>query len=257
MRRMHLFEFEDQPWFPKVIRNGMTNYLRFVADRFNFYQSVVPVLSKGLAASGGNTVIDLASGGGGGWSKLAKQLSSEAPGLRVILTDRYPNQEALAAFTATNPTVFSYEPNPVDARNVPAKLLGLRTQFLSLHHFKPSDAKQILENAIRAGQPIAIFEAQKRDIVHLIKFSLSPIAVLLMTPLIRPMSWSQIFFTYVLPVIPLCTMWDGIVSVLRTYSLDELNAMVQSIDGSDAFEWELGEANPKNFTILYMLGHRK
>jgi hypothetical protein len=30
MRRLHLFEFADQPWFPEVLRNGGTAYLAMV-----------------------------------------------------------------------------------------------------------------------------------------------------------------------------------------------------------------------------------
>ena len=69
MKRLHLFEFEDQPWFPRVIRDGMTDYLKFVANRCDFYKSVIPILAKGLHKSGSNTIVDLASGAGGGWSK--------------------------------------------------------------------------------------------------------------------------------------------------------------------------------------------
>jgi hypothetical protein len=48
MKRLHLFEFEDQPWFPRIVRDGMTDYLKFVANRFDFYKSVIPILAKGL-----------------------------------------------------------------------------------------------------------------------------------------------------------------------------------------------------------------
>jgi hypothetical protein len=29
MRRMHLFEIEDQSWCPRAVRDAMTDYLRF------------------------------------------------------------------------------------------------------------------------------------------------------------------------------------------------------------------------------------
>ena len=32
MGRMHLFELEDQPWFPRLIRAYMQDHLRFMGD---------------------------------------------------------------------------------------------------------------------------------------------------------------------------------------------------------------------------------
>lgn len=254
MKRVHLFEFEDQSWFPSVIRDGMTDYLKFVANRFDFYKSIVPILARGLRATSENKIIDMASGSGGGWSKLIEHLSPEFPSLEVVLTDWFPNEDGFSAIVKNNPNVFSVESEPVDARDVPSHLIGLRTQFLSLHHFKPNDAKRILQNAVDAGQPIAIFEAQKRDVAHFIQFALSPIAVLLMTPFVRPFKWSRIIFTYLIPAIPLFTFWDGLVSVLRTYSVEEMTELTNSLTNSQTYSWEIGESKSDRFVLPYLLG---
>lgn len=124
-----------------------------------------------------------------------------------------------------------------------------------MHHFKPIGAKRILQNAVDAKQPIAIFEAQKRDLPHLIKFALPPIAVLLMTPFIRPFKWSRIVFTYLIPAIPLFTFCDGIVSVLRTYCVEALNEMTQTLQDSDSYRWEIGESKSGSILVSYLLGY--
>ncbi len=51
-----------------------------------------------------------------------------------------------------------------------------------------------------------------------------PLGALLVTPFIRPFRWSRLVFTYVIPVLPLLIVFDGIVSCLRVYSPDELRA---------------------------------
>ncbi len=254
MKRMHLFEFEDQPWFPGFIRDGMTDYLKYVVNRFDFYKSIVPVLQKGLRASGGDSIIDLASGSGGGWPKLSAALLESFPALRVTLTDRFPNQRGCRDVVQSNPSVFAFEPTSVDARDVPSHLSGLRTQFLSFHHFRPQAARQILQNAVDAGQPIAVLEAQKRDLAHLAKFALSPIAVLMLTPCIRPVRWHRLVFTYLLPAIPLFTFWDGLISVLRTYSTAEMSEMVDALSGADCYDWEVGEVKSGSVCVLFLLG---
>ena len=73
MKRLHLFEFEDQEWFPELIRNYMTDYLQIIATTMNFYESVIPIIQKGVEKSGTNLIIDMASGGGGGWLDIAQK----------------------------------------------------------------------------------------------------------------------------------------------------------------------------------------
>lgn len=253
MRRFHLFEIEDQPWFPAFQRDYMTDFLRSVSDWMHLFEPAVGILEKGLQASGESTVVDLASGGGGGWRKVAQDLAPRVPGLAVTLTDLYPNQAALERLAASMPEVFSVEPQPVNAMAVPPHLKGLRTQFPSFHHFRPAEAQRILQNAVDHGVPIAIFELQQLSIGDAIKFALSPLNVLLTTPFIRPFRLGRLFWTYVLPVVPLCVMWDGIVSVLRTYTPDEMLAMTKSLTG-EAYVWETGIATGGKTPLPYLLG---
>lgn len=254
MARIHLVEFEDLHWFPKTIRNYMTDFLQFVANKFDFYKTITPILKKGVDASGSNQIIDLASGGGGGWLKLSEHISEEMPDVKVRLTDFYPNIAAFKRTQSKNPDVFTFEETSVNALQVPSELKGLRTQFLSLHHFRPDDAQQIFQNAVDAKSPIAVFEAQKRSVGDFIKFFFSPINVLISTPFIRPFSFGRIIFTYLIPIVPLFVWWDGLVSVLRTYSEKELNVMIANLKNSDSFTWEVSFVKNGPIKIYYVLG---
>ena len=257
MKRLHLFEFEDFEWFPTSIRNYLTDYLQFVSNLFDFYASVIPLLIEGLRASHGTTMIDLGSGGGGGLVRVADQLAAEVTDLQIVLTDLHPNIAAFEATVAKNPQVFSYRPDKINALDVPPTLTGFRTQFLSFHHFQPQDAQQILQNAVDAGVPIAIFEGQKRDINHLVRFALSPLFVLLFTPFIKPFILGRLVFTYLIPVVPLVVMWDGVVSVLRTYTAAELREMTNSLRKGETYHWKISEAKNGQVTIPYLLGYPK
>jgi hypothetical protein len=48
-------------------------------------------------------------------------------------------------------------------------------------------------------------------------------------------------FTYLIPLIPLCTIWDGTVSLLRMYSAKELLALAHAADPGNRFSWQVGK----------------
>lgn len=257
MARIHLFEFEDLKWFPGWLRNYMTDFLQFVANQFKMYNSVVPVLIKGMDTANSNQIVDLASGGGGGWQSLSLELKKARPEAKVLLTDYYPNRVALNYLVEKDPSFFNTETSSVNAMEVPEWLKGLRTQFLSIHHFRPESVKRILQNAVDSNTPIAFFEAQKRSIGDFVKFFFSPINVLFVTPFIRPFSIGRIIFTYLIPLVPLFVWWDGLVSVLRTYSKKQFEEIIAGLQNTDAFNWDINEQKGKGFTIYYLLGTPK
>lgn len=256
MGRIHLFEFEDQDWFPGFLRDYGTDFLQFLSNLTNMFQPVIPVIQRGLEKSGNNQIIDLGSAGGGPLPQLNKVLKKQNPELKILLTDYFPNMDALemAKRKADN---IDYIKTPVDARKVPNDLRGLRTLFLTFHHFRPEDAKTILQNAIDSKNAIAIFEGQERSFLSLLAMFLSPVSVLLTTLFIRPFKPGRLFFTYIIPLVPLFVWWDGIVSSLRTYSEEEMKGLINDLRNKDDFEWEVGRSRSGPGYILYLLGVEK
>jgi hypothetical protein len=63
-----------------------------------------------------------------------------------------------------------------------------------------------------------------------------PIVVLFVTPVIRPFRWSRLLFTYVIPILPLALLWDGIVSAFRTYDQDDIRALVANFP---TYDWKI------------------
>jgi len=256
MKRIHLFEFEDQKWFPAFLRNYGTDFLQFLSNKTKMYKPVIPVILKGLKASGANQIIDLGSGGGGGLIWLNSELRKENLDLKILLTDYFPN---ISAFEHTKKQAknFDFVSAPIDARNVPEDLKGLRTQFLSLHHFRPADAKKILQNAVNAKSPIAIFEAQERSFSSVLAMLFSPLTVLFTAPFIKPFKLGRIVFTYLIPIVPLFVLWDGVVSSLRTYSVKEMKALVKDLKNHESFNWEIKRIKSGPGVILFLLGTPK
>ncbi|MCB2378070.1 class I SAM-dependent methyltransferase [Hymenobacter sp. BT635] len=242
--RLQLFEFEDLPWFPAVIRAGMMDYLRFMISGLNTYQPIVPLLREALLATGQQQVLEVCAGAGGGTEGVALALRRfpELAQLRVTLTDLYPQPAAWQLLSNQTSGVIGFEPEPVDALAVPPHLPGFRTVFSAFHHFPPAAAEALLRDAVRQGVGIGVFEgAGKHWLEILLAWTVLPVAQLLITPFIRPFRLSRLFFTYIVPLIPLFTIWDGTVSILRMYPPEQLLALAHRADPEQHFQWQAGK----------------
>jgi len=223
--RRQLFELHDLPWCPPSLRDALTDFLAFSLNLAGMYDPAGPLLRRAIARTGARRVVDLCSGAGGPWSRLAVEV-----GVPVLLTDLYPHRGGV--------TSLPFHPYPVDARAVPATLDGFRTLFTSFHHFRPDEARAILEDAVRQRQGIGVFEAARRAPREIALIAFTWLGTLAAVPFIRPWRWSRLAWTYLPPVLPLLGTFDGVVSCLRAYSPQELRGLV---DGLDSYEWDIGE----------------
>ena len=243
MRRLQLVELHDTRWFPGVWRDLVTDFLAHYAAFFRPYSGVVDVLAEALERSGTTRMVDLGAGGGSTVLELKAPLD-RALGrpVTVVLTDKYPNHGAFSGIVARHPTEVEAVAEPVDATVVPVELVGFRTMFSSFHHFEPPVARAILADAVRQGRGIGVFEYTERRLVRwLMPLILIPALIWSLTPFIRPFAWRRLLWTYLLPVVPLVALWDGFVSVLRSYTPEELTALVDSIEDG-GFRWQVGRA---------------
>lgn len=255
MRRLHLFEIEDQSWCPAFLRDAMTDYLQHVILVTRPYHPIAGRLEQALLRAGAQEVVDLCSGGGGPWLSLQPALQNGGKTITVCLTDRYPNLAAFERVQAVSQNRIGFTSEPVDATQVPPEQAGFRTLFSSFHHFRPEQARAILGDAVRHRQGIGIFEATQRRLPVILLGLLIPFMVLIFTPAIHPFRWSRILFTYLIPILPFMIMFDGMVSCLRTYTPAELNAMTEAFADAE-YTWEVGEEKDAKspVPVTYLIG---
>jgi hypothetical protein len=208
-----------------------------------------------LAPAGGGVfrIVDLGSGSGGPIDSVTRELRQNGYLPEVTLTDLYPDPDSYSSDHNDGSRV-QYWPLPVDATCVPPEFPGVRTMFLSFHHHSPERARAILRDAFEKRTGIAVFEGSARQAGVLLSYLLVPFAVLLLTPTIRPLKPSQLLFTYVLPVLPVFVLWDGLVSCLRTYSVAELQQMTSNMR-SDDYIWATGELKGPFGNFPWLTGH--
>jgi len=173
--------------------------------------------------------------------------------ITVCLSDHNPDLEAFERSCRLAQQAITYCPKPVDAAQVPSTLHGFRTLFSAFHHLRPAEARATLANAVAQGEGLAVFECAERSILALLLVLPTPLRVLLATPCIRPFRWSRLFWTYLVPVLPLVLLFDSLVSCLRIYNVQELHGLTA---GLDRYRWDIGtvQGKPIPFPITYLIG---
>jgi hypothetical protein len=256
MRRIQFIELHEQPWFPSTLRNEITDALQCGSENLKAYASISVILQHALDATGSRSIVDLCSGSGGPWRDLSKKLRGDKPGYSILLTDKFPNLAAFENAKAASANGIDFHRGSVDATKVPVDLDGFRTMFSSFHHFPPAQARAILQNAVDARQGIGIFEITSRTASAVGMMFLWFLTPFVFTPTIRPFLWSRLFYTYVLPIIPLVLLFDGLVSCLRTYEPGELRALIGGLAARE-YEWEIGEQSGAigGLPITYLVGY--
>jgi len=157
-----------------------------------------------------------------------------------VLTDIHPHLEAWER-AAKRSDHLRFVREGVDAGNASPDLLarveGLSSEqqqkkvfrlfSLAFHHFDDPAATQILRNTLQTSSGFGIFELQERTLEGLLTaFVIGP-ALWLGSWYWFWGDWTHLFWTYVIPVVPIVVMLDGWVSAVRTRSGEEILALMK------------------------------
>ncbi|CAK7207555.1 hypothetical protein SEUCBS139899_010365 [Sporothrix eucalyptigena] len=294
--RMHVFEIDDQPWFPAWFRGRIQAALtRAWIMRVPAIQSASPaslvaevlrkeVLEKnGAPAASASTppwyMIDFCAGGGGPTPSIERILNSsddssqqstttKAP-TQFVLTDLHPHVDDWAVAAAASPNV-RYAAQPVDASAADPKAI-LKEAFgssatsnarvcrlfsLAFHHFDDPLARDILKNTVETSDGFGIFELQDRSFGAFVTTLVFGIGIMLTAPYYawRWRSPMTLVFTYLIPILPFVLVFDGWMSMLRTRTPDEVEALLRTCGAADTDAWELRSGEIRH---LWPVGYLK
>jgi hypothetical protein len=249
MKRLALFEFEDFPALPRVIRAGITNLI-VVFHRLLKTPEVLARLIRDIHQQHPfSQITDLGSGSGGAMPLVLQRLQQDSPEVswRLLLTDLHPSPSVVDQINAATDDHIHYQLNSVDATQLEQLPTGLRTMIASFHHMPPATARRILAAAQASGAPFLIYEVAKNNIPTLLWWLLLPLSLsilvlmsLVMTLFVRPLRPSQLLFTYVIPIIPLIYAWDGQASLMRTYTSEDLQTLLPP--SVPDYHWTIADA---------------
>jgi len=254
--RIHSFELHEQAWLPETLRSALTEWLRALWEYSRAEVAIAPLLETAIVLSGAERIVDLCSGSSGPVIRVQTELARRGMRIPVVLTDKFPNSEALSALAADSRGNVTARLDSIDAVSIPETLTGLRTLFNSFHHFRPADARRILKAACVDRQPIGIFEITERTFPKLaLCFPASFLSCFLLIWRMRPRRPAWWILTWLLPIIPFIVGWDAFVSHLRSYTDAEMREFTRELNDA-AWIWREGHlAAPRGgVEISFLIG---
>ncbi len=218
--RLQAFEFCDQPWLPALIREGYMDCLDQIHRLFQPYCHVAPLVAEWARRLGVSEVLDLGSGGGGQVATILEHLSRQGlNGPRFVLSDRYPEIESWRALERRfGPERIGFVSEPVSFDAIPSRYRAV-TIFSAFHHLPPPAARALLKEVAENRDGILIVEFTRRTWTDLAGM-LPAFFLNLLAPLTTErFHWGKLALA---PLVAAMVSFDGIVSVLRSYTEDEI-----------------------------------
>ena len=239
MKRVQLFEFEDFQWIPDSIRSSMTRLLTVLIKMMGIHHIVSQKVKVLISENNLEAVVDLGSGAGGAMPLIHKDI----PEIKMTLSDLFPNKTAIKYINTTSGKNLTYLESPVNATDFKSAPKGLKTMINCFHHMPPTQARSIVKSAFDTQQPFLIYEMAENKMPLITWIIMLPISmvimiimVLFMTPFVKPLTWQQLVFTYLIPIIPILYAWDGQASMPRMYSMKDMDELLEGLS-SDHYSW--------------------
>lgn len=247
MKRIQLFEFEDFHWLPSFIRSSITNLLALLLKMLKTKDVITNLIVDIKKQHDFNQIVDLGSGSGGVMIDVIEEINKkEASPVNLLLTDLYPNSSVVNRINNANIVNVHYQEESLNATDFKDAPEGLKTMMNSFHHMPPKVARKILQTAKENKQPILIYEMGENNIPTLLWWLLLPISMVIMiimvffmTPFTKGLTFKQIVFTYVIPIIPLVYAWDGQASLVRMYTFKDIENYLLKELQNDSYSWKV------------------
>ncbi|KAJ5639193.1 uncharacterized protein N7484_007055 [Penicillium longicatenatum] len=255
--RWHLFEIGDQSWCPEWMRTYIQSYLTRVWNlHLPPFSKTSPagvaanLILENLSDASSYTFVELCAGAGGPTGTIEKIMNSKLQTegkqpAQFVLTDLYPCVEEWTAISKRQEHV-SFIAEPIDAtscdRIAPKDRKECRIFNLSFHHFDDPLASTALRKAMESADSFIICEMSQRNLTSLLN-----IPVMFLFPYWHSIakyrnSPLHLFFTYVIPLLPFLTAFDGLVSTIRCRTGEEIQDLLHQ-KGLDLSGWKFKSGN--------------
>lgn len=231
--QLFLFEFMDHPRTPRVLRETLLDVLDYCNTDFRpYYREVAEEISEIASERDLTTLVEL----GAGTAPLTRQLSMIRDcKFTLIPCDLYPENNTWLELEDKFPDSVHPVYEPVDLTM--ERDWGDRTALIlcaTLHHIPFDQRRKALLALHDSAACVLVFEPVRRTpfSMFLVLFALIPALLTPLFRLTRPGRGRRILFCWLLPIVPIMFVWDGLVSCLRQWTHSEWTTFTESLPES-------------------------
>ena len=229
-----LFEFGDLFWVPEFYHAFLRRFMGALYKVFGYHRLWLPELNRFINKAGG-TVMDPCAGSGYVNELLMKELGKKD--LRFYLSDFMidKNPEFRERINNLGDDRIHYLEQPIDVLKDNPDFRCPKIFINSFHHFDNEQVAQIFKLNLSHGDDVLVLEYCDNSFMSYLSMLLGPLVAMIMLPFIteRRLLLVTAIFTYLIPVVPLMLLWDGIVSSLRCYSNKSIKAVLKDAGFDD------------------------
>jgi len=217
---MHLFEFNDHPSVPVAVRKTLLEQLESCNTIFRpYYRQVSEAVLSHASESDAKMIVEL----GAGTAPLSKLMAEDAgsEGIRLVACDLFPDKAAYRELETRYPDKVTGMEDPVDfgqpRRWPPSTVLVL---CAAMHHVPSQLRPAVIEALSASADQVMVFEPVRKTALSMffVLFGVFPPLLLPLCYLHKPGRLRRLLWCWLLPVVPVMTLWDALVGCLRQWN---------------------------------------
>jgi hypothetical protein len=240
---MKLKELEDYEDFPKSLRQFQMDFIGTMTRVLKLYKPIATIIEGSLSNGNKKQIMDLCSGSGHPAIYIHKQLREIDA---TLLTDKFPQ------LIKENKGII-YVENSIDILTMSFNSQYFYTMYNAFHHFTDVEQKSIVSKLKSANASFLIVEILQPNLLSLLQVILaSSLGQLLITPFIKPFSSKRLLFTYIIPINIFTVLFDGVVSVIKSKSVNAYKSLL--LDGELSTNLEIKTIFKFPTTLTYIQG---
>lgn len=224
MKRKQAPQITNAKWFPNFLTRCVHEFMTWFVNKVNAAKPFIPLIEEGLQHAERIIVIN----------------KKCVAGFETV--DRLLDEKIKRVF--------------VDADNFTASEEGLYLSVNSFHQFSVDEAKDILKQIAENKQPVVVVEGNNDSLWQVFGMTvIVPLTVLLTAPFVKPFRFVRIIFTYILPILPFVTFFDGFMALFKLYAPKDLDELTTSIK-TGGYSWRTGKLdNGRGGKVIYLIGY--
>ncbi|MEN0060154.1 MAG: hypothetical protein AAGB31_15050 [Bdellovibrio sp.] len=244
-------------WLPSSLRDLMPEFLDYIVSLVAANKPFLPLLDVTTASK--RDFYLYAPEVGGSSILIASDLMKMSPSSQIVVLSENLSTERAEHFRQT---ILDFPPQVQfksfsdlkkrEGDSEPEKVL------ISINHAHLLSDQELL---LRISEMMAKFDQiiigegnnkSARQVIGMLL--LSPLVAFFCGPLVKPLKTSRLFFTYLLPLLPIMIAWDGIVALFKIRSPERLKELIEDIP-TPGWTWQTGKLpNNRGGFIIYLKG---